>query len=314
MAFKVLKLNKHFWKVWVQPPIVRRTGGFLKKRMTTIYVDSRKRVAGLDSDFEPASAERRLARRLQDPPGRQTGAATSTEGAYTGPRLDHQQPERCLRRQQAHSERPGAARAISRRGGLPRRAARLFRQALQRGPHAGPKLRLRRAADLRIRPDDGAQRGSPATSRGCSGGFAPVTTCSRSAPENWRGAGLQQLVGRAQAGAGGAAPGRREPADGGRAPPGTPAALRAGRAWNGRRTKLRNGKEMKTLRAHGFNQRPRFEQVVGHKPLLPGRFCTVQQGSQPSAPAAHAPASNSQGRHGRGRAPCAEVPRRNPLC
>ena len=35
----------------VQPPIVRRTGGFLKKRMTTIYVDSRKRVAGLDSDL-----------------------------------------------------------------------------------------------------------------------------------------------------------------------------------------------------------------------------------------------------------------------
>ena len=36
----------------VHPPIVHRTGGFLKKRMTTIYVDSRKRVAGLDSDFE----------------------------------------------------------------------------------------------------------------------------------------------------------------------------------------------------------------------------------------------------------------------
>ena len=36
----------------VQPPVVRRTGGFLKKRMTTIYVDSRKRVAGSDSDFE----------------------------------------------------------------------------------------------------------------------------------------------------------------------------------------------------------------------------------------------------------------------
>ena len=36
----------------VQPPIVRRTGGFLKKRMTAIYVDSCKRVAGLDSDFE----------------------------------------------------------------------------------------------------------------------------------------------------------------------------------------------------------------------------------------------------------------------
>ena len=63
---------------------------------------------------------------------------------------------------------------------------------------------------------------------------------------------------------------------------------------------------MKTLRAHGFNQRPRFEQVVGylerneplpldqpdrnlvcHKPLLPGRFCAVQRGPQPPAPAAH---------------------------
>ena len=54
----------------------------------------------------------------------------------------------------------------------------------------------------------------------------------------------------------------------------------------------------------------------------PGRFCAVQRGPQPSAPAAHASASNSRGRlphsrrgHGRGRAPCAEVPRvrRNPL-
>ena len=34
--------------VAVQPPVVRRTGGFLKKRMTTIY----KRVAGSDSDFK----------------------------------------------------------------------------------------------------------------------------------------------------------------------------------------------------------------------------------------------------------------------
>ena len=33
----------------VQPPVRRsRTGGFLKKRMTTIYVDSRKRVAEVD--------------------------------------------------------------------------------------------------------------------------------------------------------------------------------------------------------------------------------------------------------------------------
>ena len=154
----------------VQPPVVRRTGGFLKKRMTTIYVDSRKRVAGSDSDFEVDLGESlhlqsdarltvfkiRLADSfLSTDRGRYlywVDAALGTlnwaslpEGAYTGPRLalqlchrylqrDHQQPERCLRRQQAHPERPGAAPAISRCGGLPRRAARLSRQALQRGP------------------------------------------------------------------------------------------------------------------------------------------------------------------------------------
>ena len=49
--------------------------------------------------------------------------------------------------------------------------------------------------------------------------------------------------------------------------------------------------------------------LIHHKPLLPGRFCAVQQGPQPPAPAAHASASNSRGRlphscrgHGRGRA------------
>ena len=74
---------------------------------------------------------------------------------------------------------------------------------------------------------------------------------------------------------------------------------------------------MKTLRAHGFNQRPRFEQVMGylkrneplpldqpdhlvrHKPLLPGRFCAVQRGPQPSAPAAHASASRGRLPHSR---------------
>ena len=59
----------------VHPPVVRRTGGFLKKRMTTIYVDSRKRVAGSDSDFEVDLGEslhlQSGRRRLQDPPGRQ---------------------------------------------------------------------------------------------------------------------------------------------------------------------------------------------------------------------------------------------------
>ena len=65
---------------------------------------------------------------------------------------------------------------------------------------------------------------------------------------------------------GAAAPGRREPADGGRAPPGPSVALRARRA-QGRRTC--SGRscatvKMKTLRAHGFSQRPRFEQVAGY--------------------------------------------------
>ena len=44
-------------------------------RMTTIYIDSRKRVAGADSDFEVDLGEslhlRRQARRVQDPPGGQ---------------------------------------------------------------------------------------------------------------------------------------------------------------------------------------------------------------------------------------------------
>ena len=46
----------------VQPPVVRRTGGFLKKRMTTIYVDSRKRVAGSDSDARLAGLGSRFGR------------------------------------------------------------------------------------------------------------------------------------------------------------------------------------------------------------------------------------------------------------
>ena len=83
------------------------------------------------------------------------------------------------------------------------------------------------------------------------------------------GAGLQRLARGTSASPGGAAPGRREPADGGSAPPGPSAALRARRA-QGRRTRSGRScravtlKEMKTLRAHGFSQRPRFEQVVGY--------------------------------------------------
>ena len=72
------------------------------------------------------------------------------------------------------------------------------------------------------------------------------------------GAGLQQLARRAQAGA----PGRREPADGGRAAPGTPAALRVGRA-PGRGTG--GGRSCAIVNEDAcFNQRPRFEQVVGY--------------------------------------------------
>ena len=95
---------------------------------------------------------------------------------------------------------------------------------------------------------------------------------------------------------------------------------------------MRNGKEMKTLRAHGFNQRPRFEQVVGYlernEPLpldQPDRKATsfvtshfylddfVQSSEGPNPrPLQHTPlqAIPEEGF----RTPCAEVPRRNPLC
>ena len=96
----------------VQPPVVRRTGGFLRKGMTTTYVDSRKRVAGSDSDFEVDLGESlhlqsdarlavckiRLANSfVSTDRGRYlywVDAALGTlnwallpEGAYTGPRL-----------------------------------------------------------------------------------------------------------------------------------------------------------------------------------------------------------------------------------
>ena len=94
----------------VQPPVVRRTGGFLRKGMTTIYVDSRKRVAGSDSDFEVDLGESlhlqsdarlavykiRLADSFVHGPGYLywVDAALGTlnwallpEGAYTGARL-----------------------------------------------------------------------------------------------------------------------------------------------------------------------------------------------------------------------------------
>ena len=57
-------------KKYIKEDLGRPPHGFLKKRMTTIYVDSRKRVAGSDSDFEVDLGEslRRPARRLQNPP------------------------------------------------------------------------------------------------------------------------------------------------------------------------------------------------------------------------------------------------------
>ena len=132
-------------------PVVRRTGGFLRKGMTTIYVDSRKRVAGSDSDFEVDLGESLhlqsdARRRLQDPPSRQfpldgpgpllvlggRRARHAELGAPSGGRVhwrtaggldqlqlrychvqrNHEQPERSLRRQPADPERPGAAAAI----------------------------------------------------------------------------------------------------------------------------------------------------------------------------------------------------------
>ena len=52
-------------------PTIRRTGGLLRKGMTTIYVDSRKRVAGSDFEVDWESRCTCPARRLQNPLGRQ---------------------------------------------------------------------------------------------------------------------------------------------------------------------------------------------------------------------------------------------------
>ena len=183
----------------VHPPIIRRTGGFLKKRMTTIYVDSRKRVAGSDSDFEVdlgeslhLQSDARLAVykiRLADSflstdRGRYlywVDAALGTlnwallpEGAYTGARLAAWISSNFATATYGETTNSlsvaydgnrlilKAAPAIPRCRGLPLRAGRLSDQALQHRPHARPELRLRRAAGLRISQNDGAQRGLPA--------------------------------------------------------------------------------------------------------------------------------------------------------
>ena len=112
---------------------------------------------------------------------------------------------------------------------------------------------------------------NPATSRGCSGvpQLQLAAAAAEALPRTGGGAGLQQLVGRAQQ----AQEGQRHLDDVSRL---TEAVhrqvpqLRYARAE--RRGVERAAGEVKTLRAHGFNQRPRFEQVVGYlernEPLL----------------------------------------------
>ena len=95
-----VELANSFWPRKLSAAPVRRTGGFLKKRMTTIYVDSRKRVAGSDSDFEVDLGESlhlqsdvyKIRPTASCP--RTADAALGTlnwallpEGAYTGTRL-----------------------------------------------------------------------------------------------------------------------------------------------------------------------------------------------------------------------------------
>ena len=149
-------------------------GGFLKKRMTTIYVDSRKRVAGSDSDFQSDARLAVYKIRLADSflstdRGRYlhwVDAALGTlnwallpEGACTGARLaawissnfataTYSETTNSL--SVAYDNNPLLLNDLELRQQFPDAAgaAHLSHQALQRGPHAGPKLRLRRAAGL----------------------------------------------------------------------------------------------------------------------------------------------------------------------
>ena len=148
----------------VQPPIVRRTGGFLKKRMTTIYVDSRESPCTcratpgwLSTRSESRTAFCLLGRRrawhaeLGAPSGRRglpAGRLDQLQLRYCDAKRNHEQPERSLRRQPAHSERSGAAAAVPSRCGRPHLTGRLAIQALQHRPHARPELRFWRAAGL----------------------------------------------------------------------------------------------------------------------------------------------------------------------
>ena len=73
----------------VQSPIIRRTGGLLWKRMTTIYVDSRKRVAGYKIRIADSFLSTDRGRYLYwvDAALGALNWALLPEGAYTGSRL-----------------------------------------------------------------------------------------------------------------------------------------------------------------------------------------------------------------------------------
>ena len=81
--------------------------------MTTIYVDSRKKVAGSDSDFEVDLGESLHLQSDARLAVYKIRLADSFVDAALGTLNCHEQPERCLRRQPADPERPGAAPAIS---------------------------------------------------------------------------------------------------------------------------------------------------------------------------------------------------------
>ena len=164
--------------------------------MTTIYIDSRKRVAGTDADFEFDIGETvhlQGSGRLQDPGRRHFlehrprylfvlaghGPWHLEQRIAPGWRLhggearsmdilelccrhlcgEHQRDRRGLRRQQAHSERPGAAEPVP---GHQRLSAGRFRiQPPEHQPFTGPQLYKRRSADLQLRGHESVQRALP---------------------------------------------------------------------------------------------------------------------------------------------------------
>ena len=83
--------------------VAGRTGGFLKKRVTTIYVDSRKRVAGSDNNFEVDLGE---SLHLQSEAVYKIRLADSFLSTHRGPTQQGLYGRPRLRRQPADSERP----------------------------------------------------------------------------------------------------------------------------------------------------------------------------------------------------------------